>query len=159
MGLLIRIRMCAGPLIWPQVVSWWASWGYLLWSLLWRMLRSCFVGGFSSVKSSRLLLPVSLEVEPGCTIVSWLLLPCLCIPSFPWLATVWKASMPRSPTGSGLVSMPVILDEWSTFLQYDCILTNYICNNSTPNNSHFEILGIRTPTYLFTGHNSTHNNW
>ena len=24
----------------------------------------------------------------GCTIVSWLLLPCLCIPSLPWLATV-----------------------------------------------------------------------
>ena len=25
----------------------------------------------------------------GCTIVSWLLLPCLCIPSLLWLATVW----------------------------------------------------------------------
>ena len=25
----------------------------------------------------------------GCTIVSWLLLPYLCIPSRPWLATVW----------------------------------------------------------------------
>ena len=25
----------------------------------------------------------------GCTIVSWLLLPCLCIPSLSWLASVW----------------------------------------------------------------------
>ena len=58
----------------------------------------------------------------GWTSVSWLLLPCLCIPSPPWLATVWncplkfreghrgwnlflfrgrrKTSVPRSPIGS-----------------------------------------------------------
>ena len=29
----------------------------------------------------------------GCTIVSWLLLPCLCIPSLPWLATVWACPL------------------------------------------------------------------
>ena len=67
----------------------------------------------------------------GCTVVSWLLLPCLCIPSFPWLAILWtcllelreghggwikpiscnqemgdtkKVFVPRSPTGSCSVS-------------------------------------------------------
>ena len=32
---------------------------------------------------------------PGkpCTIVSWLLLPCLCIPSLPWLATRWTCPL------------------------------------------------------------------
>ena len=25
----------------------------------------------------------------GCTVVSWLLLPCLCIPCLPWLVTIW----------------------------------------------------------------------
>ena len=29
----------------------------------------------------------------GWTIVSWLLLPCLCIPSPPWLATVWNCPL------------------------------------------------------------------
>ena len=79
----------------------------------------------------RILLCVSLEAEPGpgCTLVSWLLLPCLCVPSLPWLADVWicplgvkeghggwicplqiqnrrhrKASIPRSPHRVYLVS-------------------------------------------------------
>ena len=70
----------------------------------------------------------------GCTTVSWLFLPCLCIPSLPWLATVWtcllelreghgswmkpiscnqrngghrKAFVPRSPTGPCLVLLPL----------------------------------------------------
>ena len=50
----------------------------------------------------------------GCTFVCWLLLLLLCIPSLPWLATVWtfrtqgrsgnkghrKSLVPRSPMGS-----------------------------------------------------------
>ena len=57
------------------------------------MLTLPFVGGFSSVKSSKILLRVSLEAEPGpclkaALLFSELLLPCLCIPSLPWLATL-----------------------------------------------------------------------
>ena len=29
----------------------------------------------------------------GCTIVSWLFLPCLCIPFLPWSAAVWTCSL------------------------------------------------------------------
>ena len=29
----------------------------------------------------------------GCSAVSWLFLPCLCIPSLPWLATVWTCPL------------------------------------------------------------------
>ena len=66
-------------------------------------------------------------IPQDCTIVSWLFLPCLCIPSLLWLATVWtcplelreshgdwslfttnkehrKASVPRNSTGFCLVS-------------------------------------------------------
>ena len=42
----------------------------------------------------------------GCAIVSWLLLPCLCIPSLPWLASVWTC-----PWNSG----KVLEAEWSLF--------------------------------------------
>ena len=43
-----------------------------------------------SVKSSNILVCVSLEGEPGPCLMgsSWLLLSCLCIPSLPWLATL-----------------------------------------------------------------------
>ena len=34
----------------------------------------------------------------GCHGVSRLRFPCLCFPSRPWLATVWKTAMARSPT-------------------------------------------------------------
>ena len=95
------------------------------------MLTLPFVGGFSSVKSSKILLRVSLEAEPGpclkaALLFSELLLPCLCIPSLPWLATLricplelreghggWRgtqtgdrrASVPRSSIGSHSVSL------------------------------------------------------
>ena len=36
----------------------------------------------------------------GCTIVSWLFLPFLCIPSLPWLATVERLPCPGAPEGS-----------------------------------------------------------
>lgn len=39
----------------------------------------------------------------GCTVASGRLPSCLCIRSLPW-AAVWKASVPRSPTGSWWVS-------------------------------------------------------
>ena len=32
-------------------------------------------------------------LSQGCTVISWLLLSWLCIPSFPWLATVWTVWM------------------------------------------------------------------
>ena len=32
-------------------------------------------------------------LSQGCTIVSWLLLPGLCIPSLPWLAPVWTCPL------------------------------------------------------------------
>ena len=41
----------------------------------------------------------------GCTVVPGLLPDCLCIPSLPWWAAVWKAPRPRSPTGSWWVSL------------------------------------------------------
>ena len=75
------------------------------------------------------LLRQNQDLPQDCTIVSWLLLLCLCIPSLPWLATIWvchlglreghgvrslfpiktrnrghrKASVPGSPTGPAQV--------------------------------------------------------
>ena len=53
-----------------------------------------FVGGFSSaegLKGIAMYIPWggTWTLPQGCTIVSWLLLPGLCIPSLLWLATVW----------------------------------------------------------------------
>ena len=71
------------------------------------------IRGFSNESVLRISWPkywsFSFSISPsseysGCTAVSWLPLLCLCIPSLPWLATAWKASVPRSPTGSCLVS-------------------------------------------------------
>ena len=63
---------------------------------------------FSFIKSSKILC-VSLEVEPRpCLKAIVLFLHCSSLASaspFPWIATVWKASMPRIPTGSFLVSL------------------------------------------------------
>lgn len=46
----------------------------------------------------RILLGVSLEAEPGpgCTLVSWLLLPCLCVPSLNLDVWICLASQGRS---------------------------------------------------------------
>ena len=51
-------------------------------------------GGFSSAEELKdivIYIPWggTRTLPRGCTIVSWLLLPCFCIPSLPWLATVW----------------------------------------------------------------------
>ena len=52
-----------------------------------------FVGGFSSVEELKgivMCIPWggTRTLPQGCTILSWPLLPCLCIPSLPWLAAV-----------------------------------------------------------------------
>lgn len=53
------------------------------------------------------------------------------------------------PNFTLLLRILVMLDNRPTSLQYDCILTNYTCNDYIPNKSHSEVLRIRTPTYLF----------
>ena len=80
--------MCAGPvllLIWPQVVSGMKN------ADIFRLL-----GGFSSTKGSKdtvMCVPWggTRTLPQGCTIVSWLLLSHLCIPSLSLLATVESA--------------------------------------------------------------------
>ena len=91
-------------------------------------------GGLSSpeeLRDNALCIPRggTRTLPQGCTIVSWLLLPCVCIPSLSWLADVWicplgvkeghggwicplqiqnrrhrKTSIPRSPHRVYLVS-------------------------------------------------------
>ena len=46
--------------------------------VLYRAQRYCYVYPWGGTRT----------MPQGCTTVSWLLLPCLCIPSLPWLATV-----------------------------------------------------------------------
>ena len=82
----------------------WASQGYqtMNFSLEWRMLHQVvhlpFVGGFSSAEELKDIIMCipwggTRTLPQGCTIVSWLLLPCHCIPSLPWLATVWMCPL------------------------------------------------------------------
>ena len=61
---------------------------------------SHLVGGFISVSAKQLKDTVlcipwggTRTLTQGCTIVSWLLLPCLCIPSLPWLEAVWTCPL------------------------------------------------------------------
>ena len=49
----------------------------------------------------------------GCTIVSWLLLPCLCIPFLPWLSSVWNCPSKLRKVHGGW--MKPILNEWRLF--------------------------------------------
>ena len=92
-GLADKIRLCAEPGL----------------GRLYSGLRRLLIGGFVLQKSSEGLLSVSIEgatrtISQGCIIVSWLLFPCLCIPALLWSATVWKSSVPWSPTWSCMVS-------------------------------------------------------
>lgn len=57
-----------------------------------------------------------------------------------------------------LIRTTVILDYGLTLLQYDLILTHYICNDPTSKQEHSEVLGMRTPPYYFGRQNSTHDN-
>ena len=76
------------------LMSFCGSQGYqTLTSLEWRVLHQ-FVGGLSfteELKDIVLCIPWggTRTLPQGCSIVSWLLLPYLLIPSLPWLATVW----------------------------------------------------------------------
>lgn len=100
-------------------------WGYhtMIFLLEWRMLQVVNIFHLLRIlvllKSSKIYIPWggTRTLPQGCTIVSWLFLPCLCIPSLPWLATLglregcggwmqpinkkWgnnrKAFVPRSP--------------------------------------------------------------
>ena len=54
-------------------------------------------GGLSSCRKTQILLCIpwggTRTLPQGCTIVSWLFLPCFCILSLPWLATVWTCPL------------------------------------------------------------------
>ena len=117
-------RACT-PLIWSQVIlmSYSGSFNSASVGILW--YEECW--HLKKLKDIVLCIPWggTRTFPQGCTIVSWLPLPCLWIPSLPGLATVricplerreghegWsqemgdrKASVPRSPTGSCLVSL------------------------------------------------------
>ena len=93
-GLLIRIRVCAGPafipLIWPQVVSWWAS-VVLTLSKVVNIFH--LLGVLVLQKSSKILLRLSLEVEPGpCPQAALLFLDCFSL-VFESLAAVWTCPL------------------------------------------------------------------
>ena len=77
------------PLNCFQIISWWASLVPLIWLPWWSSLKKnakSSTGGFNSIKSLKLLLYVSTEVQPGPYSKAALLFPgcslsCLCIPS------------------------------------------------------------------------------
>ena len=85
------------------------SYQTVIFSLEWRMLHQVvnifqLLGVLVLQKSSKILLCVSLEVEPGpCPKAALLFFGCytccLCIPSLPWLATVWTCPL---ECGAGL---------------------------------------------------------
>ena len=116
--------------VWGNLLSFSGSFHLALGGLLWEK-HLPFVENFTSIKSLMMLLSGISTLLQGFTIVSWLLLLCLSIPSLPWLATVkfailelrtghgggslfftnkkWKASIPRSPTGPAWFQKDVIL--------------------------------------------------
>ena len=83
------------------LISWW--WGERTvcirnLELSLKLPFSIWVGGLSSCIRTQSYLYVypfrrNQDLPQGCTIVSWLLLPYLCIPSLPWLATVWTCPL------------------------------------------------------------------
>ena len=82
--------------------------GGLLWNVeCWHLP---FIGVFRSVRSSKIMLCVSPKAEPGpCrsyTLVSWLPFSCLCIPSLPWLATIWIHSLEIQEGHRGWILFP-----------------------------------------------------
>ena len=90
--LLTRMRVCTGLALFYSGLrwSWWASWGYQ--TVTFSLEHIPFVGSFSSAEEPKdpvTCLLWTRILSPGCTIVSWLLLPCLHIFSLSWLATVW----------------------------------------------------------------------
>ena len=138
MVLLIRLGCVKGlyssNLVWGHLlICFSSSFSLALGGILWEK-HLPFVENFTSIKSLMILLSGISTLLQGFTIVSWLLLLCLCIPSLPWLATVksailelrkghgggslfltnkkwetWKASIPRSPTGPAWFQKDVIL--------------------------------------------------
>ena len=84
------------PLIWPQMVSWWASVilkVIKLWPCVWN--EECFIRLIFHVLRVLVLKKSSvypLQGDQGPP-PSLLLLPCLCISSLPWSATVWTCPL------------------------------------------------------------------
>ena len=115
------------PLIWPQVVSWWASVVLKvikLWPSLWneecfiKQLTSSIWWGFSSAEELKDIVMCvpwggTRTLPQGCTIVSWLFLPCFCMPSLPWLATVWTCPL-ELREGHGGWSLFLTNKKWGT---------------------------------------------
>ena len=103
--LLIRIRVCRACRWSPDELLQVSK----LRPSLERILTSSICWGFSFYKRvQRYCYGHSLRgirtLSQGHTTVPWPLPLCRCIPSLPWLANIWKASVPRSPTGSSSIS-------------------------------------------------------
>ena len=82
------------------------------------LISSIYWGGVSSIKSSKNIVMCipwggTRTLPQGCAIVSWLLLPCLCIPSLPWLATVWICPLELRKCHGGWSLFPTS-KEWGT---------------------------------------------